>query len=967
MVTRNQSYFEGELLQSLQYGFIHNLNYKNGGHGPQILMNKPDQGQFVLTEIQHELLKCHSFSISVAFITQAGIAMIKAQLADFIERGGAGRILISPYLGFNDPIAMKELLKLENIEVRLASSDLNMHSKIYLFEHKLEQVVIVGSSNLTHSALKQNYEWNIKLTSADNGEFITRSKDEYNQVWQQSEVLTFELIDQYDKHRQPLITNRIIDQVNVNEEKYGNDVQPNLMQEDALKGLRTMREKGERKALVISATGTGKTYLSAFDVRQFKPNKFLFVVHREQILRKAQQDYKRVIGFQEEESCIYKSGMDIKNKKYIFTTIQTLAREDNLSTLDKYLFDYILIDEVHKAQASTYLKVINHFSPEFLVGMTATPERTDGQNIYELFDYNVAYEIRLQAALEEDMLCPFMYYGVSEFRFNGNLLDEKTNISRLTSDERVKHILDKTHFYGVSGEKVRGLMFCSSKMEAKQLSKRFNQRGLRTVALTGDDLQEVRELAVNQLQEGKLDYILTVDIFNEGIDIPSVNQVVLLRDTESSIVFIQQLGRGLRKHESKEYVTIIDFIGNYRNNYLIPIALYGDKSMNKDSLRRNLSKQNQLKGITTVNFEAVAQQQVFNSIKVNNLSLLSNLKDSYLAVKNRIGRIPLLMDFINQDSIDPSTFFKNSAFMHYGDVIQRFESQTDNFNFTDYGEKVLRFMTNELLNGKRPHELIIMHELIKSKNTLPIERIKTLFKQREIVYSKEVLKSCIRVLDLEFFKKQSQLKYGEKLLIDLGDSIDLTEEFKSLLTNSWYAKLVDDIINVGLYKSIVYPSGYGLSPLMVGAKYTRKDVCRLLLWDQDDSSTIYGYQIKHQTCPIFVNYHKSELISETTQYGDSFINEKTFHWYTRSNLTLESKEVKQVINSQELGIAVHLFVQKDELEKGEFYYLGEILPIKGTEHQTAMSRKDEFVPVVTMDFHLEHPVPFELYNYLVTR
>lgn len=966
-MTGNQNYFEGELLQSLQYGFIHSIDYRNGSHGPQILMNKPEQGQYVLTEIQNELMKCHSFSISVAFLTQAGIAMIKAQLADFIERGGKGRILISPYLGFNDPIAMKELLKLDNVEVRLANNELNMHSKIYLFEHDFEQNVIVGSSNLTHGALKQNYEWNIKLTSAENGDFITRSKNEYDQLWQQSERLTFELIDQYDKNRQPLITNRIIDQVNVNEEKYGSDVQPNLMQEEALKGLRTMRERGEKKALVISATGTGKTYLSAFDVRQYKPNKFLFVVHREQILRKAQEDYKRVIGFQEEESCIYKSGMNITNKKYVFATIQTLAREENLQTLDKHLFDYILIDEVHKAQASTYVKVINHFSPEFLVGMTATPERTDGQNIYELFDYNIAYEIRLQAALEEEMLCPFMYYGVSEFRFNGNLLDEKTNISRLTSDERVKHIMDKTHFYGVSGEKVRGLMFCSSKIEAKELSVQFNQQGLRTVALTGDDTQEVREHAVNQLQEGHLDYILTVDIFNEGIDIPSVNQVVLLRDTQSSIVFIQQLGRGLRKHESKEYVTIIDFIGNYRNNYLIPIALYGDKSMNKDNLRRNVSKQNQLRGLTTVNFEAVAQQQVFNSIKINNLSLLSNLKESYLTVKNRIGKIPLLMDFINQDNIDPSTFFKNSAFMHHGDVIRRFDTEDINFNFTDYGEKVLRFMTNELMNGKRPHELTVMNELIRAQKGLSVENIKTLFEQRQITFSEELLNSCIAVLELSFYKKQAQFKYGETLLIREGDRFDLTEDFKNLLNDPWYAKLVDDIINVGMYNSRVYPTGYGDSPLMIGAKYTRKDVCRLLLWDQDDSSTIYGYQIKHKTCPIFVNYHKSDLISETTQYGDTFINEKAFHWYTRSSLTLESKEVKQILQSQNLGIDVHLFVQKDELEKGEFYYLGEIKPISGTEKQKVMSKKDETVPVVTLDFSLEHPVPFELYNYLVTR
>ena len=249
-------------------------------------------------------------------------------------------------------------------------------------------------------------------------------------------------------------------------------------------------------------------------------------------------------------------------------------------------FDYILIDEVHKAGASSYQKVIEYFNPKFLMGMTATPERTDDFNIYALFDYNIAYEIRLQEALEEDMLCPFHYFGVTDIEYNGETIDDATILSKLVADERVNHILDKIEYYGFSGETVKGLMFCSRKEEAAKLSLVLNEKGLRTVALTGDDSQEERVLRINQLENGKLDYILTVDIFNEGIDIPCINQVVMLRQTQSSIIFIQQLGRGLRKHDTKDYVTIIDFIGNYKNNYLIPVALSGDQSQNKDNIRR---------------------------------------------------------------------------------------------------------------------------------------------------------------------------------------------------------------------------------------------------------------------------------------------------------------------------------------------------------------------------------------------
>src|SRR5690606_15225418 len=290
---------------------------------------------------------------------------------------------------------------------------------------------------------------------------------------------------------------------------------------------------------------------------------------------------------------------------------------------------------------------------QFLMGMTATPERTDDFNIYELFDYNVAYEIRLQEAMEEDMLCPFHYYGVTDVEYEEGVIDEATAFAKLVTNERVDHILDKILYYGHSGDKVRGLMFCSRKDEALQLSAEFNKRGLRTTALTGDHSQEERLRQVELLENEQLDYILTVDIFNEGIDIPSVNQVVMLRQTQSSIIFIQQLGRGLRKHNSKEFVTIIDFIGNYKNNYLIPVALSGDRSQNKDNIRRRMKDKSYIKGISTVNFEAIAKNRVFSAIKRSNLTDMKLLRDAYIELKNRIGHVPQLQDFIQHNSIDP--------------------------------------------------------------------------------------------------------------------------------------------------------------------------------------------------------------------------------------------------------------------------------------------------------------------------
>ena len=455
------SLFQDTLIKSLKFGFVDNVKYQEGGYSPQILINDPEAKRYVLADLQEELAKCQSFYISVAFITQSGIALIKSQLSDLMDKGIKGKILISPYLDFNDPIAMRELLKLRNIEVRLTPESMQMHAKFYLFEHVDKQGLISGSSNLTHYALKINYEWNIKLTSTHNGELIQATKAEFDKIWAQSDLLTEERIASYAKKRQKVIQ---VDQVEHGQspEYQLGQIKPNKMQQEALKGLAAIRQLGEKKALVISATGTGKTFLSAFDVQQFEPERMLFIVHREQILQKSLKDFQKVLQFSDSESLIYHSGKDLKGKKYIFATIQTISRDYNLNLFPDDFFDYILIDEVHKAGADSYKKVINYFKPEFYLGMTATPERTDGQNIYELFDYNIAYEIRLQDALDNDMLCPFIYYGVKNIEVEGCLIDENTTIANLTSDERVRHILSKIEFYGVSGTKVKGLIFCSS-------------------------------------------------------------------------------------------------------------------------------------------------------------------------------------------------------------------------------------------------------------------------------------------------------------------------------------------------------------------------------------------------------------------------------------------------------------------------------------------------------------------------
>ena len=947
--------FQDTLIKSLKFGFIDNVKFQEGGYSPQILINDPESKRYVLKDIQEELSKCQAFYISVAFITQSGIALIKSQLSDLMDKGIKGKILISPYLDFNDPVAMQELLKLRNVEVRLTPESLQMHAKFYLFEHDRKQVLISGSSNLTHNALKINYEWNIKLTSTHNGELIQATKKEFEKIWKKSDILTVEKIDSYARKRKKTI---LVEQIREEEiaEYQVSSIEPNKMQKEALKGLQAIRDSGKKKALVISATGTGKTYLSAFDVQQFEPKRMLFIVHREQILQKSLKDFQNVLQFPESEGLIYHSGADLTNKKYIFATIQTLSRDSHLNLFTENYFDYILIDEVHKAGADSYKKVMAHFNPEFFLGMTATPERTDGQNIYELFDYNIAYEIRLQDALDNDMLCPFIYFGVKDIEINGHLIDEKTNISNLTSNERVKHILQKIDFYGVSGEKVKGLIFCSSKQEAHELSLKLNQHGKACRALTGDDNIETRNEVVSQLEKGQLDYILTVDIFNEGIDIPSVNQVVMLRNTQSSIVFVQQLGRGLRKHDSKEYVTIIDFIGNYKNNYLIPIALFGDKSMNKDNYRRELREPNILNGLTTINFEEVAKEQIFKSITNTNLSNKVLLKEAYMETKNRLGRIPKLSDFWKLDTLDPYIFF--DSFNHYGEVIDSFDKD-DSFVKISELNGFLTFLCKELSNGKRKADLYLLKILLE-KEKISRSDFEKFLKEEKLEASNELLKSIENFLTYSFFVKRDQKKYGVSALAIKNNIYQLSPYFAQFLTEE-YKDFILDIIQTGLYRS----EKYSQNPLTIGEKYSRKDAVGLLNWDKDESSTVYGYKVKHGTCPIFVTYHKEDDITETTQYQDGFLSNKVFHWYSRSNRSFKSKEVAEIMQSNDTGLTLHLFIKKEDGEGSDFYYLGPVHYVENSALETIMP--DGKTPVVTMNFELINEVPTTLYDYLTKK
>ncbi len=942
--------FISQFRKSLETGFID----KNIGsellYQPKLLVNSKKPRKKILSSLLWELRTCESFFISVAFLTTGGVATIINVLHELEQKGVRGKVVVSQYLNFTQPEALRRLLQFENIELKIATN-VDAHSKGYLFRKKDHFSLIVGSSNLTQNALASNKEWNLQVSAIEDSKIIHKVQQEFESDFNSATPVTSEFIYEYEKiyERKRITLSEL-----VNEEIFESSIEPNAMQTIALSNLADIRSQGKKRALIISATGTGKTFLAAFDAQSQQPRRLLFVVHRLNIAKKAMKTFEKVFSVRKSMG-IYSGNKRELDKAFLFATVQTISKLEHLKVFEPRHFDYIIIDESHRAGAQSYKNLIEYFSPKFLLGMTATPERTDGTDIFSLFDHNIAYEIRLNDAMEEQMLCPFHYYGVSDLFINEEKQDDVTLFNRLTSDERVKRIVSKSKFYGTDNGICRGLVFVSKVDEAYRLSKKFNDKGFRTVALSGSNSNEERALSIELLESEneseRLDYIFTVDIFNEGIDIPKVNQIIMLRPTESAIIFVQQLGRGLRKLDSKSYLTVIDFIGNHTNNYLIPIALYGDTSFDKDKLRKLLSDgSTDLPGVSTINFDRISKEKIFESIDSANMRLLKDLKKDYSLLKFRLGRYPLMMDFVDSNSRDPYHFVKYSK--SYYDFLVRVDSDFD----VDLGishSEILRLFSIEINNGKRIEESLILQELLDSES-LSIEGFKQSIKE-EFNYnvSSETLRSVINNLNFEFVKKDKEI-----VILENG-RISRHPNFIFLLQDNYFTHFLRDSIQYSIY---TFRKNYIKSSFKEGFmlynKYSRKDVCRVLNWDKDISSTVYGYRTNKGSTPCFVTYHKGDDVEGSIDYNDYFVSPSVFAWESRSNRRIESSEIQNVIKSKR----VLLFIKKADSEGTDFYYMGDVRIIPESIKQGEM--KDTAQPVVHFKFKLENSVPENLYSYI---
>ncbi|MCQ4803689.1 DUF3427 domain-containing protein [Holdemanella sp. MSK.7.32] len=936
---------------------------------PQFISNDYKNGRKVLSTIEDELLHCDSFLISVAFITMGGITPLLQTLRTLEDKGIHGKILTTDYLAFSDPKALDKLATFSNIELKMylvPDSKNGFHTKGYIFQSNEIYKILIGSSNMTNTALTTNREWNTKIVSTKSGEFVSEMLDEFEELWNHPNTYSYNaFIGAYRVHYEEYKKVKQKEDIKLPSKQ----LIPNSMQQAFISNLRKLRNENESKSLLISATGTGKTYASAFALQDQNPKKALFLVHREQIAKQALQSYRNVFGDTKTFGLLSGNSKDT-DVDCLFATMQTMSKKEVYSSFAPDTFDTIIIDEAHRIGAKSYQEIMDYFNPKFWLGMSASPERTDDFDVYAAFDHNIAYEIRLQQALEENLLCPFHYFGITDFLTNGNETDF-TDFNYLTSNQRVDYIIEQTNYYGYSGERVKGLMFCSSKKEAAALSERLNLRGYRTIALSGEDSQEKREDAIDRLvsdtRSDYLQYILTVDIFNEGVDIPEINQVVLLRPTQSPIVFVQQLGRGLRKSKDKEYVVILDFIGNYKNNFMIPIALSGDRSYNKDNIRRYvLEGERIIPGSSTIHFDEISKKQIFASIdKLSGIKTF--IKESYKNLKYKLNRTPLLMDFLSNHEVDPLVILKE--YKTYYKLLESIDASSIEKPLNDKELTVLEYYSSIIANSRRPIEAELLNQIINLYTIEPFDLLNQINSKYNTQFNMNHLNSALSNITGNFIKTSAEKDKNTLLnsvILHNDDKLSISNDFKNILTNTQFKEYIQDLIDVCIEKNkSLRNKKKDTFGFIMYEKYSRRDVCQLLNHIKDDASTMYGMkQLNKNTC-IFVTYHKAdgingaEYLDGKPNYSDSFMDSQTFMWNSKIGNGPESKYMKEFTS----GETKRLFVKKSDGEGTDFYYMGtfEIDNIKGT---TKKNNKGVLQPICDVTLKMNESIREDIFDYL---
>lgn len=878
-----------------------------------------------IDQLKRNLDLCRSFSFSVSFIKRPGLRLLATNIEAAIQRGACGQLITSTYQNFTDVDSLQFFLRLQQQYPDRFSCHLDrecfhdsngnttgFHTKGYLFEFEDHHELLVGSSNITVYALLKNVEWDVSVVEENEGLTYSAAKAEFTSLWQKTLPLTQDLIDEYKTHLYYSIERWDMDYDIANSE-----VKPNYMQRRALKELNRIRAMGAEKALVVASAGSGKTYLAAFDALNFNPKRLLYIVHEGSILTKSYETFQRVFG-SDHSYGIYNGEFKEPDADFVFSTNITMA--NSLELFEPHTWDYIIIDECHHATADTYLKILKYFEPQFLLGITATPERMDEGDVFSLFDQNVPYELRLRDAIINGLVVPFKYYGIRDelIEYGINATKGHQFVEQFSDEKHCDFIYKMIESHRQPGQKLKALAFCRDVAHAIRMAQAMEDyypNGTRY--LTGKNSTGERVRAYKDLQDesSELKILFTVDILNEGVDIPGVNMVLFLRPTDSQTIFIQQLGRGLRTYEGKKFVTVLDFIGNdYKRSVQIAFAL-GSLSENfvveKQLIAALIADDFKSIGLAEygveIHLDDLSKKEILSFIDKENFNRKIYLAQDYENFKKYISAAsyPQHVDYLNNDYAPDLIKFmqakignkKNASYYGFLKAIEEKEIPS----FDERQEKFIRYVS-EMLPIVRPYEYLMIQCLLEHAWKASKEEVQHHVMINVTNYRQDVFDHALTyMLRYGFFSEEEK----KLTLKDVKTSVEFDEYMRDLLE-----------YGLGKYDIDFYDSKPD-ELFHLWTSYRKTQVQQLLLNNPQD--IMLGTKIYDGIVYIYVTVIKSASISEQLKYADGYIDPDTFQWETVANVS--ANELHNLKNSQ----GAHLFVRKVEDEDGitlPFTYIG---------------------------------------------
>ena len=873
--------------------------------------------QTFLDRIKDNLRRCTSFMFSVSFIKKAGLVLLIKDIDAALARGASGKLITSTYQNFTDVESLKSFYilmeKYDNFECHLDFNSfhddgymtIGYHSKGYYFEFADRAELIVGSSNITRYALLKNIEWDLVVSDDKDADIFGQMLGEFRHKWDNTFTLDNDLITKYVNK-----LNFAIERWDMDYDRSSENVNPNYMQRKAMKELNRYRAMGIHKALIIAAAGSGKTYLAAFDARNFNPDRLLYIVHEGSILQKSLETFQEVFGSSKTYGVYNAEHTDLE-ADFLFAGNIKLSQSLELFSQDE--FDYIILDECHHATRDTYRKIIDYFKPEFLIGLTATPERMDNEDVFELFEKNVPFELRLRDAIINDLVVPFHYYGIRDSLVNYGLSakEERKMIAQLASEEHCEFIKEQIEAHRGSG-KLKALVFCKNITHARMMSEELGEY-YHTAYLTGKNSIGERIRAYNDLQSdtANLEILCTVDILNEGVDIPGCNMVIFLRPTESSTVFIQQLGRGLRKYEGKSYVTVLDFIGNsYKRSVQIAFAMGSlsenfvlEKKLMQSLVRDNFSALGLGQYGVDIHFDKESQKEIIEYIDRENFNSLTYLKQDYYNFKKYIGAeyAPKHMDYLNNDCApDIMRFLQARIGGTKTGCYYAFLQGVDEEGLPSFSEdqiSIIKYLSS-LLPLVRPHEYIICKLLLEKETSSDSE-------VRACLYG--AVPGCT----------EDQIAHTLRFMLKKG-GLALKDDVYSLNASmdDQLREYISDLVSYGLTQyEITYKNS---EKFLLWHSYRMDQVQLKMLKDPDHNQK--GTYFYGDEAIVFASLKKEASIEERLAYKDKFLAPDMFQWECENNIS------NRDLQALRLCKYVHLFIRKTKDEHGitqPFIYVGE--------------------------------------------